>query len=86
MTDDLAAWQQIGVLEPTADTGALALLFCGAAQVEAWADDVVGTTPSPARAQPAGRDDLAPLREGTGSASRSPVGYGDGSGTPRCSC
>ena len=56
MTDDLAAWQQIEVLEPTADTGALALLFCGAAQVEAWADHVVGPDALPgSRADAAAR-------------------------------
>jgi len=38
MTDYLAAWQQRGALDPGADPGALALMFCGAAQVQAWAD------------------------------------------------
>ncbi|MGK5678310.1 TetR/AcrR family transcriptional regulator [Actinoplanes sp. URMC 104] len=42
MTDYLAAWQQHGALAPTADPGALALLFCGAAQVQAWTDYLAG--------------------------------------------
>jgi AcrR family transcriptional regulator len=38
MTDYFAAWQQHGALDPGADPGALALLFCGAAQIQAWTD------------------------------------------------
>jgi len=42
MTGYLAAWQQQGALDPGADPGALALLFCGAAQVQAWTDYFAG--------------------------------------------
>lgn len=38
MTDYLAAWQQHGALDRGADPGALALLLCGAAQIQAWTD------------------------------------------------
>jgi AcrR family transcriptional regulator len=42
MTAYLTAWQERGALEPTADVGALALLFCGAAQIQAWAGYLTG--------------------------------------------
>jgi len=42
MTAYLTAWQQTGALDPTADPLALALLFCGAAQVQAWTDYLAG--------------------------------------------
>jgi len=42
MTGYLAAWQQHGVLDPAVDPGALALLFCGAAQLQAWTDYLAG--------------------------------------------
>ncbi|MEU8663339.1 TetR/AcrR family transcriptional regulator [Actinoplanes philippinensis] len=42
MTGYLTAWQQRGALDPRADTGTLALLFCGAAQMQAWTDYLVG--------------------------------------------
>ena len=38
MTAYLTAWQERGALDAGTDPGALALLFCGAAQVQAWAD------------------------------------------------
>ena len=42
MTAYLAAWQQHGVLHVSADPHALALMFCGAAQVQAWTDYLAG--------------------------------------------
>jgi AcrR family transcriptional regulator len=42
MTGYLTAWQQRGALDPSADTGTLALLFCGAAQMQAWTDYLAG--------------------------------------------
>ena len=42
MTDYLAAWQHRGALAATADPGALALLFCGAAQIQAWTEYLAG--------------------------------------------
>jgi len=42
MSDYLTAWQEHGALDPTTDAGALALLFCGAAQVQAWTDHLAG--------------------------------------------
>ena len=42
MTTYLGAWQQHGALAPTADAQTLALLFCGAAQVQAWTDYLAG--------------------------------------------
>ena len=47
MTDYLAAWQRQGALDPGADPGALALLFCGAAQVQAWTDYFAGADALP---------------------------------------
>lgn len=42
MTRYLSAWQHLGALDRTADPQALALLFCGAAQIEAWTEYLVG--------------------------------------------
>jgi AcrR family transcriptional regulator len=42
MTAYLTAWQQTGALDPTADAATLALLFCGAAQLQAWTDYLAG--------------------------------------------
>jgi AcrR family transcriptional regulator len=42
MTDYLGAWQQRGALDPTADAAALAVMFCGAAQLHAWTDHLAG--------------------------------------------
>ena len=42
MTDYLSAWQQQGALDPAADAGALAVMFCGAAQLHAWTDYLAG--------------------------------------------
>ncbi|WP_410566046.1 TetR/AcrR family transcriptional regulator [Amycolatopsis sp. cmx-4-61] len=42
MTAYLAAWQRHGALDPAADPGTLALLFCGAAQLQAWTDYLAG--------------------------------------------
>ena len=42
MTAWLAAWQERGVIPADADPTALALLFCGAAQVQAWTGYLAG--------------------------------------------
>ncbi|QXG74533.1 TetR/AcrR family transcriptional regulator [Modestobacter sp. L9-4] len=42
MTGYLAAWQQQGALDPAADAAALAVMFCGAAQLHAWTDHLAG--------------------------------------------
>ena len=52
MTGYLTAWQQQGALDPGADPRTLALLFCGAAQLQAWTDYLAGPD-----ALPCSRDD-----------------------------
>jgi hypothetical protein len=47
MTDYLAAWQRHGALDPGADAAALAVLFCGAAQLHAWTDYLAGPNALP---------------------------------------
>jgi AcrR family transcriptional regulator len=42
MTGYLTAWQQQGALDPAADAAALAVMFCGAAQLHAWTDHLAG--------------------------------------------
>ncbi|MFJ9371499.1 TetR/AcrR family transcriptional regulator [Nocardia sp. NPDC101769] len=42
MATYLTGWQSTGALSPEADTWALALLFCGAAQLQAWTEHLAG--------------------------------------------
>ncbi|MGW5106345.1 TetR/AcrR family transcriptional regulator [Nocardia sp. NPDC004123] len=42
MATYLTTWQSTGALSPDADTWALALMFCGAAQLQAWTEQLAG--------------------------------------------
>ncbi|MFE3189853.1 hypothetical protein ACFXHA_12645 [Nocardia sp. NPDC059240] len=42
MAEYLGSWQTTGALATRADTWALALMFCGAAQSQAWTEHLAG--------------------------------------------